>query len=222
MVNKADAMTKIIYIHVPKCGGSSFGAALRLRYLLSQSSIDLTQNHGQRRTQLRQLITRGTKMIAGHVQYDPHLHAQIARDYAFVTLLRDPVERFVSHYNYVQRHHPDPNRAPTLEAYVNTPDAHRLATQYLFYFAGNCPPGTDPVAQAISNLGRFSVVGRLDDPQTFARQLKTLIGTPLPRWRRNTAPNPTQVPADLRARIEQLCAPDIRIYQALHGYREAA
>ena len=36
-------MARIIYIHVPKCGGSSFGAALRLRHLLSQATIDLNQ-----------------------------------------------------------------------------------------------------------------------------------------------------------------------------------
>lgn len=214
-------MPKIIYIHVPKCGGSSFGAALRLRFLLSQSTIDLTQSYAQRQTQLHQLITRRIRMIAGHVQYNPHLHAYAARDYAYVTLLRDPVERFVSHYNYVQRHHPDPQRAPTLDRFVDTPDAVRLGTQYLFYFAGPPKSGQNAITQAISNLGRFTVVGNLAEPDRFADRLRNLIGTPLPRWRRNTAPNPTQVPSHLRARIEELCAPDIRIFQAVHGERQA-
>lgn len=215
-------MTKLIYIHVPKCGGSSFGAALRLRYLLSQATIDLNLHYADRQTQLRDLISRNTKMIAGHVQYDPILHATEAPDYAYITLLRDPVERFVSHYNYLQRHHPNPQRAPTLGAYVHSQDALRLATQYLFYFAGQLKPGDNPVTQAISNLGRFAVVGNLAEPGSFARQLKALIGTPLPRLRRNVAPDPTQVPAHLRAKIEQLCAADIHIFQALHGQRHAA
>lgn len=232
-------MARIIYIHVPKCGGSSFGAALRLRYLSSQASISLNQGdpalegaerivdgYARRREELHLRVARGVRMISGHVQYDGALHDGAARSYAFVTLLRAPVARFVSHYNYLQRHHPNPDRPDTLAAFLDTPDAARLASQYLFYFAGQTQtPGTDPtplIDQAITALGRFDVVGDLSAPQAFGQDLQRLVGTPLPRWKRNAAPAPTEVPDALRARIETLCAPDIAIYRAVLARRAAA
>jgi hypothetical protein len=37
-------MTSLVYIHVPKCGGTSFGSALRLRYCYSQATIRLRES----------------------------------------------------------------------------------------------------------------------------------------------------------------------------------
>ncbi|MEL6619003.1 MAG: sulfotransferase family 2 domain-containing protein [Pseudomonadota bacterium] len=232
-------MPRIIYIHVPKCGGSSFGAALRLRYLASHGTITLNQgqpllrgearilsDYAARRRQLHRHVAMGKRLITGHVQYDPRLHAGSARAYRFVTLLRDPVDRFVSHYHYLQRKHPDPSRAGTLEGFLDTADAARLASQYMFYFAGAWQgPGRDVAAltaRAIHNLAAFDLVGDLAAPEDFRRALRQLTFAPLPRLRRNVAPVPLSVPNRLRPRIEALCAPDIAIYESRFRRRTAA
>ena len=232
-------MARIIYIHVPKCGGSSFGPALRLRYLTSHACIALNEgdprltgtdrilsDYSARRRALRAHVEAGKRLIKGHVQYDAQLHEGAARDYRFVTMLRDPVDRFVSHYHYIQRKHPDPGRASTLEGFLDTPDAQRLASQYLFYFGGHWQgPGVNArvlIDRAIRNLTRFELVGDLASPEVFLSGLRRLTLTPLLHLRRNLAPVPLSVPTKLRPRIEALCAADIAIYQSQIARRHAA
>ena len=232
-------MTGIIYIHVPKCGGSSFGAALRLRYLFSQSGITLDQgdphegscnqrlnDYDARDIELKNLTDKNTKLICGHVRYSRALHQSLGGEYSFVTLLRDPVQRFVSHYNYLQRSHQNPLRPDTLKAFLGTDDAKRLASQYLFYFARldqTMGANTDRLAQkAIANLSHFDLVGDLSAPVEFSNNLNRLAKSPLPKWQRNVSPEPTKIPPDLLGQIEDLCAADIEVYNTVHRKEIAA
>lgn len=228
-------MRGIVYIHVPKCGGSSFGAALRLRYALSQATIPLglgdpalegpariLSDYAHRERVLACLLTRRVRCIAGHVRYNAELHARSG--YHFVTLLRDPAERFVSHYHYLQRRHPDPARADTLDAFVESAEARHLATQYLFYFGGgdSCPPAPGALTRARQNLTRFALIGDLADPHGFARGLRRMTGLPLPVLHRNRAPLRPEVPTALWRRITRLTEADRLLYDAARALPQAA
>lgn len=230
-------MRGIVYIHVPKCGGSSFGAALRLRYALSQATIPLglgdptlpemartLSDYSNRDLVLQHLLQRKIRCIAGHVRYDAGLHA--LSGYHFVTLLRDPAQRFVSHYRYLQRRHPDPARADTLDAFVESPEARHIAAQYLFYFAreslDSCRNLGSALVRARRNLSRFALIGDLSDPAGFARGLRHLTGLPLPVLHRNRAPTRPELPTALWRRIDKLTAADRAIYDAARSLRQAA
>lgn len=239
-------MNPVVYIHVPKCGGSSFGAALRLRAFPSQATIPLTASrraalrddpsltgealiradYAHRTAALSQALAVGKTAIAAHVPYAPDLHAGVGRSHLWVTLLRDPVARFASHYHYLQRAHPDPRRPSTLSAFCDAPDALRIGSQILFYFSGDwIRPGIHPSAQimrAKRALAACDLVGRLEDADTFRRDLSQRVGTSLPMLFRNKAPAPPDLSRSLRRRIETICAADLELFESRDAGRSAA
>ncbi|SIT06272.1 Sulfotransferase family protein [Roseivivax lentus] len=239
-------MRRVVYIHVPKCGGSSFGAALRMRAFFSQTTIDIAAtrkaalaqdpnlrgtaliraDYALREQALTRAILRGTKVIAAHALDAPDLRLGPGRSHLWVTLLRDPVTRFASHYHYLQRRHPDPARAPSLEAFSEGPDALRIGSQCLFYFSGDwARPGLDLAPQldrARQALDAYDLVGRLEDAAPFRCDLARAVGTPLPFLTRNRAAAPFVLSAALRRRIEAVCTADLELFETQFPDRCAA
>jgi len=234
---------RLLYIHAPKCGGTSFGSSIRAAYATSQSTIDLGRSerilksmhpdatgpqkvlleHEVRKIMLGELMDRGVKCISAHVSYHEDLHEGLDPDRKAVTLLRDPVSRFMSHYYYVQRRHPDPSRPDTLEAFVETEMAQSYGSTYLLYYARTFQHTTKDLAAAMTlakaNLDRFALIGDLKRGDAFRKALRNLVRRPLLSWERNKRPggkgasNPSEISADLRARITEICAPDIELYK---------
>lgn len=235
----------VVFHHVPKCGGTSVGRALRKRYMLSQATVVPESSFRafadfSRRTDRRQmlidvldlreqmllyLLHENVRCVSAHVRFSRPAHALFCGRYAFVTLLREPVTRFISHYFWS---HAKPGAHARIDeelaAFLDTPRAARLGAVYVEYFSG-LPREVDitspvAIASAIANLQLLDVVGRIDDLHSFRRALKARLGANLRIGHENKMRQPIRrkeeiVTPDLRRRVEALCRPDLTVWKAV-------
>lgn len=235
----------IVFHHVPKCGGTSVGRAIRWRFFLSQATIHagpafrataatldtadrLAIREASRVFRERLLLYHldlGVSCIAAHVRYSP-VAARIHGDrYGFVTVLREPVERFLSHYRFSYR------RAgghlaiqEPLEEFLATPLARSYGAIYSDYFSG-LAPGQDittpaAVASACENLSAFAAVGFLDRLDELRERLKREFGIAPRIGHANRTPDARrrateEIPPALLERVRDLCAPDLAVWEAM-------
>lgn len=238
---------RVVFHHVPKCGGTSVGRALRKRYILSQATVkpeesfrafEIYTGRTDRVDMLRDVVALRTQMmlylmaedvrcVSLHVPYTPLARAAFGDQYKFITILRDPVARFISHYRWsYARDGAHARIEEPLDAFLETPRARRLGASYANYFAG-LPVGEDittpaAVEAAIANLKAFDVVGEIEDLGGFGDQIKEQLGVRLRVGHENRAgaarkAHDIDITADQRAQITTLCAPDIAIWQAVTG-----
>lgn len=173
------------------------------------------------------LMHEGVHCVSLHVRFSEVAYNQFKDQYKFITVLREPVSRFVSHYLWSYGK-PDAHAriCEDFEEFLNTPRARRLGATYVEYFCG-LPKDEDitsPVAieSAISNLKRMDVVGRLDDLRVFEGQLKEELGVRIRIGHENKMRQPSSkkneiMTPELLERVRELCAPDIAVWEAIHG-----
>lgn len=255
----------LVFVHVPKCGGNSIVDAIRrdfrLRHqwinherigtvaamldrttyargtwLLDQTSL----NHFY--TVLAYYLQGGESFVSGHVGVSKAILDGFSETHIFLTVLRDPVERWISHYRYNKLNRSGPGELPRrdfegdlaeeLDRYINSPigrERGRMFTWMLGGGAANEGIGSPAaVALAKENLARFHVVGLIEDTDSITRQLSRYCGRRLRIPRRNvTAIRERKAKVDydvsaaiepgMRARIETLCSQDREIYEWARG-----
>ena len=86
-----------LFIHIPKTSGSSFKASLLRRY---------ADKHGRYYNfrGLRKLFIdskKDLKVIGGHMPYGAHHF--LNKQYHYITFLRDPIQRSISHYYFIKQ-----------------------------------------------------------------------------------------------------------------------
>lgn len=242
---------KIFFLHVPKCGGTSIQDALKKNYQtlnpLNDSQFTYITTHGLRN--LRNALTteqsaefssendcilrtsehillyfmnqKKVRCIIGHIPFSEIAFNNFGQEYAFVTLLRDPVERWISEFYYNKGSAYD---APDMDIsqYVESQHAQPKGTQYVLFLGGR-PNGNDHVSQkalqrALDNIQRFAVTGILEDLDGFTQRFEQRFGINLDIGKKNITPkssNRQEITSEIRQQIENICEPDLEIYQRL-------
>ncbi len=91
---------RLIFVHIPKSGGTTLDQVLNRR---AQGKVcwllGTTQQVLDRISQCAEEELLSYELFAGHIPFG--LHALIPAPCRYITILRDPVERLVSHYYHV-------------------------------------------------------------------------------------------------------------------------
>lgn len=195
---------RFLYFHVPKCGGTSLSHLLRIQYCLSFFKLDddaflrsARQHTFLQAMQAKQSILLyhlelNRHFIQGHAWYD-EVFDRYRPDYHFITIVRDPLKRAISHYNAYRQNYARDGRSGlplTFEEYTNDTQHWvnlKVLTHYFSSTGQIQEEGTEELAQrAIQNLKKFSVVGILEHPESITQQFRQACGLKIDLPHRNT------------------------------------
>lgn len=165
------------------------------------------------------------QFISGHLSFSGTAYRHYAHEWEFITLLRHPVSRWLSHY-YFNRFKENSHTPITmeLEDFLQSERARQFGSEYVRRLSPcidkSTPPGQTAIRTARKNLSRMSLVGTLEQLDLFCDNFEERFGARLQLQRFNPSPVPDQlqrslVDKDVRRKIEQLCQPDMQIYEAV-------
>jgi hypothetical protein len=180
---------RLLFLHVPKCGGTSVRLALREAYTHplfsgSRRHIFHVSPHRSRRAAemsgrpletfrddlLRyHLSDDRIRLATGHFGWPDGLREHFP-DVSVLTLLRDPVSHFLSGYYEAREERgqdADRKTRADLGEFVETDWAHRIGCRFVRTFAGPVEPGAalspDVLELACRRLASVEVLGVLED-----------------------------------------------------------
>ena len=163
-------MQKILFDHVPKCGGNTLGRWLSSHYKIDQIYAISGTPHIEtaKYINMPKEMRKNYYYIWGHEAHQ--LLNYLPNPYILITILRDPVDRIVSYYYWAKR---DPGHYLYEAITKNNMDltefstsglSSELSNYYTSHFS-NMPPGTvrscpeEALETAKNNLARYEHIG---------------------------------------------------------------
>jgi hypothetical protein len=220
----------LIFVHIPKAAGSTLQEILVKRFR-GVRGYRFTGNPD--RVHAFRSLSREDRdsfdLLQGHVHFG--LHECLSRPATYITMLRDPVDRIVSHYHFVMAnpghylYAQTSGRGLTLHEYAVLRPSNELDNDQVRWLCarehGDVPVGhvsREMLEEAKWNLANaFSVVGIMERFNESVECLKARFGWADVRVpeRRNTnrhRPSIAQIPVETLDAIRRLNRYDLELY----------
>ena len=246
---RAKNATKICFAHVPKCAGSTVVNAIsqqvsfadKLLYgsfgINDKACTKAAQAFSEPKREVRKRVVAYAlaegkhRVISGHFHCSPGVVETFRQDWNFVTVLRNPVDRWVSAYVYDRFKTAERAKAELeVEAYLASERGRYSGMTYLSYFSDipKDPSFSDYqpyVAEAEANLKNFALVGLFDEMEQFAAEFDKVSGHPLKMGHTNKTPKQSAKAEitnneKLMEKIAEVCRPDMELYTSIVEWKQ--
>jgi hypothetical protein len=254
---KKNSKNRIFYLHIPKCGGNSIDSAFKKHFrpgsvfkedsfasnkgaenyfkdIVNSQQLSIENNLYLQKYReailLYNMYIEKYYYISGHFSFSDIVYDLFKNQYRFVTILRNPVQRFISEFffnKYKQKI--TFNIDEGLDMFSNSPRGIEYGLKYVKMLGGYGKKADidlkDAIQNAKENLAKFDIIGILEDLNNFEKQIKDKLDISLKIGHKNK--NPIKVPAKKKVsdknleKIKRLCRPDEEIYEfALNIYNK--
>lgn len=219
----------LIFLHVPKAGGVTLHSVIERQYP-ERFIFHIDGNQvGESIEEFKSLPEEGRAQITclkGHMRFG--LHKYLPQPATYITILRDPIDRMISHYYYVKRapnhwlHKEVISRNMDLGTYISSGIASQLNNGQVRLISGmvsgNDPVSTDALEVAKRNLREcFLAVGLIERFDQSLILFRKLLG-----WKniyyvkRNVTvgrPSKKEISPQTLRTVEEYNALDMELYE---------
>jgi sulfotransferase famil protein len=223
----------LIFLHIPKTAGTTFHRIIESQYrptrifTINGLFVDWSIARFKRLPESRRARL---EVLKGHMSFG--LHEWLPQPSTYVTILRDPVDRVVSSFYYVQANYLHPLRREVVGKKMTLDDFVRAypwkANTQAKFIAGlgkrdPCPP--DTLERACANLrGHFRVAGLFERFEETLRLMSHLFGWKLTTYSRHrrgrNRPPHLDLPAKTIDLIRETNAMEVALCQFAAGRLE--
>jgi Sulfotransferase family len=178
-------MRQLVFVHIPKTAGLSLHAALENIYGKASTLRVGNEDDLQRLRQLPNNQPIDKAFLSGHFFYND-IKNRCQPDALLISILRDPIKRILSNYNYITNW----DKHPLYEQTVRQTFSQHVQANRNF-FRGLCCRQLSGVTQADAAIeivrSRYALVGMTEGLPSFITALSRIIGKEITQERTNVS-----------------------------------